>query len=41
MGQYHPAFKAEEFPELVADVKPGTVDALRQYASTCGLVRAD
>jgi len=41
MGQYHPAFKAGEFSELVADVEPGTVDALRQCASTCGLIRVD
>jgi putative pyruvate formate lyase activating enzyme len=41
MGQYRPAFKAGAFPELVAGLEPDTVDALRQYASACGLDRTD
>ena len=41
MGQYHPAHRAGQFPELLANPSPTDVAELRRYASSCGLVRAD
>jgi len=41
MGQYHPAYRAGEFPELMAHVPRRNVDDLREYAASQGLVRAD
>ncbi|MFO7899572.1 MAG: radical SAM protein, partial [Planctomycetota bacterium] len=41
MGQYRPAFRAREFPELLARPDYGEVQALRQYAAHRGLVRVD
>jgi putative pyruvate formate lyase activating enzyme len=41
MGQYHPAYRAGEFPELTAPVPQRTIDELRGYAASQGLVRVD
>lgn len=39
MGQYRPAFRAEEFPELLTRPSVCEVDCLRRYAADRGLVR--
>jgi putative pyruvate formate lyase activating enzyme len=41
MGQYHPAYRAGEFPELMAPVPLRTIEELREYAASRGLVRVD
>jgi putative pyruvate formate lyase activating enzyme len=41
MGQYHPAGQANRFPELMAHPDGEEVDALRRYAVSRGLMRAD
>ncbi len=41
MAQYRPAFGAEEFPELLSRPSMEEVAALRAYAASRGLVRAD
>ena len=41
MAQYHPAFRAAEFPELLAAPDPGEVASLRQHAARLGLRRVD
>ena len=37
MGQYHPAYRASEFPELMECPSAGSVRALRDFARQCGL----
>jgi len=41
MGQYHPAYRAGEFPELMAPVPHRTIEELREYAASQGLPRVD
>jgi len=41
MGQYRPAFRAAEFPELLARPDHSQVAALRLYAGKLGLMRVD
>ena len=41
MGQYRPAFRAGEFPELMATPSAQEVADLRRHATRLGLVRAD
>jgi putative pyruvate formate lyase activating enzyme len=41
MGQYHPSYRAGEFPELMARVPHRTIEGLREYAASQGLVRVD
>ncbi|MFB3893891.1 MAG: radical SAM protein [Phycisphaerae bacterium] len=41
MGQYHPAYRAAEFPELLGTAAYREVQELRQYAVSLGLVRVD
>jgi len=41
MAQYHPAFRAAEFPELLAAPGSAEVASLRQYAAGLGLRRVD
>ncbi len=38
MGQYHPAFRAGRFPELLARPDPGEIESLRRYAEARGLM---
>jgi len=41
MAQYRPAFRAGEFPELLAPPGSGEVASLQQYAARLGLRRVD
>ena len=41
MGQYRPAYRAQEHPELLVKPKLKEVHRLRRYAAGCGLIRAD
>jgi putative pyruvate formate lyase activating enzyme len=41
MGQYHPAFRAGQFPELMSHPSSAEIRELRRYAVNQGLVRAD
>ncbi len=41
MGQYHPAHRANEYPELFHRLDTSEVTRLREYASQRGLVRVD
>ena len=41
MGQYHPAYRASEFPDLMVPVPRRTIEELREYAGSQGLVRVD
>jgi len=41
LGQYHPAYRAGEFPELVAHPSWDEISSLRKYAADQGLVRVD
>ena len=41
MGQYHPAHRAEAFPELLLRPTRETVSSLRAYAESRGLARVD
>jgi putative pyruvate formate lyase activating enzyme len=41
MGQYRPSFRAAEFPELLLLPAEKEIEALRQYATSLGLVRVD
>ena len=41
LGQYHPAYRAGEFPELVARPSWDEISSLRKYAADQGLVRVD
>jgi uncharacterized Fe-S radical SAM superfamily protein PflX len=41
MGQYHPAFRAGQFPELMSHPSAAEIRELRRYAVNQGLVRAD
>jgi len=40
MAQYHPAYRAIEFPELMSYPSTKTVSELRNYAATLGLVNS-
>jgi len=41
MAQYHPAYRARRFPELLGRPDPDDVTDLRRYAASRGLVRVD
>ena len=41
MGQYHPAYRAWDYPELTARPDAEQVRSLRTYATECGLQRVD
>ncbi len=41
MGQYRPAYRAREYPELLDTVEPDRIERLRLYAEQKGLVRVD
>lgn len=41
MGQYRPAYRAAEFPELLVLPKSTEIQRLREYAESQGLVRVD
>ena len=41
MGQYHPMFRASEFPELLARPSESEINEFRKYAAEKGLIRAD
>ena len=41
MGQYHPAYRAAEFSELMAYPTPQTIRSLRAYAASRGLMMVD
>ena len=41
LAQYHPCYRADEFPELMTRPGPGEVDSLRRHAASLGLTRAD
>jgi putative pyruvate formate lyase activating enzyme len=41
MGQYHPAYRAAEFAELMSRPNAAQVRQLRDFATSLGLMRVD